>query len=322
LKNIFVILLIISAVFNAEFLLAQKKGIAKSSTSVRADSIKLVSLLRKEALIRKQDSIYEARELMKEKRQQAIDERNEKLEAKRRKKGIPLTQEISIGYRLANDGWGFFANRGFLKIDDPEKPHTLLVWIEFSEKKHPKEKNTSNEVFSTIYPDEPKPLSYKYGKINNFYQFKFGIGNMKPISGKLDKKNVVINWSYSAGISLGLLKPYYLDLIVKEGNGYVRKFAKYEDSTKEYFLDPTNQGYILGGADFTMGIGDIKIKPGFALKSALYFDYSPTKKLFSGIELGTSAEIYAQKIPIMATQKTTSIFFNVYADFRFGKRWE
>jgi hypothetical protein len=61
LKNIFVILLIISAVFNAELLLAQKKGTAKSSTSVRADSIKLVSLLRKEALIRKQDSIYDAR---------------------------------------------------------------------------------------------------------------------------------------------------------------------------------------------------------------------------------------------------------------------
>jgi hypothetical protein len=145
---------------------------------------------------------------------------------------------------------------------------------------------------------------------------------MKPISGKLDKKNVVIYWSYSAGISLGLLKPYYLDLIVKEGNGYVRKFAKFEDSTKEYFLDPTNQGYILGGADFTMGIGEIKIKPGLALKTAMYFDYSPTNKIFSGIELGASAEMYTQKIPIMANIKSNNVFFNVYADFRFGKRWE
>ena len=321
-KNIFFILLLISAVFNADFLHAQKNRTVKSNSSARADSIKLVSQLRKEALIKRQDSIYEARELMKEKRQQAIDERNEKLEAKRRKKGIPLTQEIAVGYRLASDGWSFFANRGILNIDDPEKPHTLFAWIDFSEKKNPKEKNISNEVFSTIYPDEPKPLSYKYGKINNFYQFKFGIGNMKPISGKLDKKNVVICWSYSAGLSLGFLKPYYLDLIVKEGNGYVRKFAKFEDSIKEYFLDPTNQGYILGGADFTMGIGDIKIKPGLALKTAMYFDYSPTKKIFSGIELGASAEIYTQKIPIMAIIKSNNVFFNVYADFRFGKRWE
>ena len=321
-KNIFVILLLISAVFNADFLHAQKNRTVKSNSSARADSIKLVSQLRKEALIKRQDSIYEARELMKEKRQQAIDERNEKLEAKRRKKGIPLTQEIAVGYRIASDGWSFFANRGILNIDDPEKPHTLFAWIDFSEKKNPKEKNISNEVFSTIYPDEPKPLSYKYGKINNFYQFKFGIGNMKPISGKLDKKNVVIYWSYSAGLSLGFLKQYYLDLIVKEGNGYVRKYAKFEDSIKEYFLDPTNQGYILGGADFTMGIGDIKIKPGLAFKTAMYFDYSPTKKIFSGIELGASAEIYTQKIPIMAIIKSNNVFFNVYADFRFGKRWE
>ena len=321
-KNIFFILLLISAVFNADFLHAQKNRTVKSNSSARADSIKLVSQLRKEALIKRQDSIYEARELMKEKRQQAIDERNEKLEAKRRKKGIPLTQEVAVGYRIASDGWSFFANRGILNIDDPEKPHTLFAWIDFSEKKNPKEKNISNEVFSTIYPDEPKPLSYKYGKINNFYQFKFGIGNMKPISGKLDKKNVVIYWSYSAGLSLGFIKPYYLDLIVKEGNGYVRKFAKFEDSIKEYFLDPTNQGYILGGADFTMGIGDIKIKPGLALKTAMYFDYSPTKKIFSGIELGASAEIYTQKIPIMAIIKSNNVFFNVYADFRFGKRWE
>jgi len=322
LKKIFVILLIIGAVFNADNLRAQKKRTVKSHSSLRADSIKMVSQQRKEALIRRQDSIYEARELMKEKRQQAIDERNEKLEAKRRKKGIPLTQEIAAGYRIASDGWSFFANRGFLNLDDPTKSKTLFAWIDFSEKKHPKEKNISNEVFSTIYPDEPKPLSYKYGKINNFYQLKFGIGSMKPISGKLDKKNVVIYWSYSAGISLGLLKPYYLDLIVKEGNGYVRKFAKFEDSTKEYFLDPTNQGYILGGADFTRGIGDIQIKPGLALKSALYFDYSPTKKIFSGIELGASAEMYTQKIPIMANIKSNNVFFNVYADFRFGKRWE
>lgn len=305
----------------SEIVFAQKKSATKSNASLRADSIKLVSQLRKEALIRKQDSIYEARELIKEKRIKEIEERNEKLEAKRRKKGIPLTQEISFGYRLSSDGWGFFLNRGFVKIEDAEKPHTTFALIDLSEKKHPKEKNITNDVFTTLYPDEPKPLSYKYGKINNFYQFKFGIGNTKPLSGKFDRKNVVINWSYNAGISLGLLKPYYLDLILPEGSGFVRKFAKYEDTKEEYFLDLNNQGYILGGADFTMGIGEIKFKPGLALKSGLYFDYSPSKKIFTGIELGASAEIYAQKISIMANN-SSNFFFNVYADFRFGKRWE
>jgi hypothetical protein len=62
LKNFFVILLIIGAVFNADNLRAQKKRTVKSHSSLRADSIRMVSQLKKEALIRRQDSIYEARE--------------------------------------------------------------------------------------------------------------------------------------------------------------------------------------------------------------------------------------------------------------------
>lgn len=288
----------------------------------KADSIKLISKLRKEALIKKQDSIYENREIAKAQRQEAIDIKYEKLEASRRKKGIPFTQEFSFGYRLCTDGWAFFINRGFIKTDDEKGPHTNSFWIDLSEKKHPKEKSITNDIFTALYPNEPKPLSYKYGKINNFYQLKFGIGNSKPISGKLENKNVIINWNYSLGISLGMLKPYYLDLILPEGSGYIRKFAKYEESTKPYFLDTSNQGYILGGANFTKGISEIKFKPGLALKSGFYFDYSPSKKIFTGLELGASAEIYAQKIPIMATVKSSNFFFNLYADFRFGKRWE
>ena len=38
------------------------------------------------------------------------------------------------------------------------------------------------------------------------------------------------------------------------------------------------------------------------------------EKIFSGIELGASAEIYTQKIPIMAIIKSNNVFFNVIGE--------
>ncbi len=269
----------------------------------------------------KSDSLKAARLIETEKRKLAIQAKQNAIQATRKKIIEPLTQEMALGYRWNSDGWSFFVNRGFIKSDN-EPPHTSFLFFDFSEKKHPKESRSLNENFTTINPNEAKPTYYKYGKINNFYQLKIGYGNMRHLTGKLDNKSIVINWVYAGGLSMGMLKPYYLDLLVPEGNVYVRKFEKYSDKTKEYFLDLNNQGTIIGGGSFTKGIGELKIQPGLSARSGFYFDYTATRKLFLGVELGASAELYFKEIPIMATAKNSFYFFNLYADFRIGKRWE
>lgn len=236
----------------------------------------------------------------------------------RKKKIPPLTQEMSFGYRLASDGWSLFVHRGFIHSEDPDQVHTNFVWFDLSEKHHPKESSTLNENYNIVYPNEEKPVSYKYGKINNFYQFKFGYGNTKPLTGRLDKKSIVIHWVYAGGLSLGLLKPYYLYIFTPDG----RTYAKYSEQNKEYFLDLNDQGTIIGGTNFTKGINGIKIQPGLTVRSALNFDYAYSRKSFLGIEIGATAELYFKEIPIMATAKNNAFFVNIYADIRFGKRWE
>ena len=269
----------------------------------------------------KRDSLKVIREQELEKKKREMAEQKANIVATRKKIVAPLTQELSVGFRLCSDGWAFFGQRGFIK-NDGDRVHTSFIWLDIAEKRNPKESRTLNENFSVVNPNELKPLSYKYGKINNFYQLKFGYGNSKPISGRLDKKSVVINCTYAIGLSLGVLKPYYLDLLVPEGNVFVRKFDKYSEENKIYFLDLNNQGTIVGGSSFTKGFNEIKIQPGLALRSGFYFDYSATRKSFLGVEIGASAEFYTKQIPIMINTKNTAYFFNIYADFRFGKRWE
>jgi hypothetical protein len=287
----------------------------KASNSARLEAIKVANEV-------KRDSMETARDLEKEKRALALEEKKLKQQASKKKKIEPLTQEMAVGFRLNSDGWSFLVNRDFIKTEDVEKPHTNFLWFDLSEKKNPKESRTLNENFTVVNPNELKPVSYKYGKINNFYQLKIGYGASKPITGKLDKKSVTINWVYGAGLSLGMLKPYYLDLLIPEGNVYIRKYDKYTEANKESFLDLNNQGTIIGGSDFTKGISEIKLKPGLALRSGFYFDYTSNRKTFLGVEIGISAEIYTQKIPIMINTSNSAYFLNVYADFRFGKRWE
>ncbi len=327
----------------SQTLLAEKKKIVSKTDSLRAantarldsirnfnkarqDSIKAVNIARLDSIKLsnevKRDSMETARELEREKRAIALEDKKLKQKASKKRKIEPLTQEMAVGFRLNSDGWSFLVNRGFIKTVDVEKPHTNGLWFDLSEKKNPKEARTLNENFNVVNPSELKPVSYKYGKINNFYQLKIGYGSSKPITGKLDKKSVTINWVYGAGLSLGMLKPYYLDLLIPEGNVYIRKYDKYTEANKESFLDLNNQGTIVGGSDFTKGISEIKLKPGLALRSGFYFDYTSNRKTFLGIEIGLSAEIYSQKIPIMINTNNSAYFLNVYADVRFGKRWE
>ncbi len=232
------------------------------------------------------------------------------------KKPNPITEELSVGIRFCSDGWALVAERGFIKVDENK---TNFVYAELSEKKHPKESKYLNEPFIALYPDQIKPLPYKYGKINNFYAFKFGVGQKRKISGKLDRKSVLIHWVYSGGISIGLLKPYYLELASPIGNNeYERVVGKYEDvKYKELFLSDD----IIGGTSFTKGIGEIQLKPGLQLRTGFNFDFAPTQHSLLIVELGTSLEIYTSKIELMAKSKNTGTFINLYADFKLGKRW-
>ncbi len=59
-----------------------------------------------------------------------------------------------------------------------KQPGGYYFQIELNEKKHPKEKRTSYAVGAF------NVNSVIYGKTNNFYQLKFGMGQQRVIGGK------------------------------------------------------------------------------------------------------------------------------------------
>jgi hypothetical protein len=228
------------------------------------------------------------------------------------KKPKPISKELSGGIRLNTDGWSVFAERGTVKSEERESDffYSLrYMLIEFSEKKHPKEKRTSSGGGG---PEASN--SYVFGKVNNFYTFKLGYGNRRMIAGKPDPGTVSVHWIYNGGLSIGMLKPYYLNI----ANG---ESIKYTDDNRDKFLAGYN---IIGAAGFVEGLKETKVVPGLHARTGLHFDFAPRekKKTKLAIETGISAELYTKKIELMANQKAVPYFVNLYLSFQFGRRWE
>ncbi len=239
------------------------------------------------------------------------------------KRPKPVKHELSGGVRLNTDGWSLFMDRGKVKSTDrtTDYYYDLNFWqIEFGEKKHPQEIKRTNTIGSSVESSKP----FIYGKVSNFYSLKVGYGKRKLIAGKpelneeVEPGHVSIHWVYLGGISIGLEKPYYIDVLVNRGGANVRETLRYSDTTKEDFLQ---QHLVIGSAGFGKGIGETKIVPGIHGKTGLHFDFATSKKSKLAVETGLAFEMYIRSIEMMANQDSRPYFLNAYVSFQFGKRW-
>lgn len=212
-------------------------------------------------------------------------------------------KQFVMGVQLRTNGYGGFLEMGRMKTNRK----TNIYRLDITEIKNQKEEKSPN---GSIIFGNP----YIYGKLNNFYQATFGFGQQYILGQKGNKNGVAVTAVYSGGLALGLLRPYYLEVI--NPNGGENIIIKYNSKDSALFLGPT----IIGGAGFSKGWNELKIKPGGFVKAALRFDYGRFNEVVSGIEAGVSAEFYGSKIPILYAQKEKQFFFQGYIALLFGRR--
>jgi hypothetical protein len=217
-------------------------------------------------------------------------------------------RDFSVGGRLNTDGWGGFVEMGYRK----SRKKVNYFQFEFGEKKSDKEVKKSGGYSFTNRP-------YIYGKQNNFYQVKLGVGQRYLIGGKANKNGVEVDAVYYGGLSLGLLKPYYLNMITENGEN---KDVKYDPAKPEEFLASPN---INGAGGFGKGWNNLSVVPGLHAKLGMRFDWAHFNEVVSALEVGMNAEMYTKKIPIMVVSEgvdhNKQFFFNAYVSIQFGKRW-
>ncbi len=238
------------------------------------------------------------------------EERKQRINAlvKQEEEGVIAYRKHNVfGIKLTNDGYGFFYEHG--RAQSIKK--ALLFQLDFSERRDPKEKKQANP----FAPASP----FVFGKINYFYPLKLGVQQQILFGNKSNKNGVAVTGNFGGGLSLGLLRPYYLE--INDSTGTTRRSIKYDSPDSAIFANPEALTALqISATGFTKGWNEIKVKPGAYAKAALRFDYGSYNEVVSALEVGVTGEYYFSKIPQLVFTKQKNFFVNVYIALVFGKR--
>lgn len=228
-------------------------------------------------------------------------------------KGIIYNREFAVNFRLHTHGYSFGANIGTLQTY-----YRTKYWqFELGELKHAKEFRQSWDSPSSINGRVSK--AFKYGKQNNLFVLRAGLGAKRYFSEKAKHKGVAVGISYEGGATLGILKPYYLDL--QAGDGNLTYAARYTEDTATRFLDINK---IHGSAAWTNGFGHLSLLPGAHARFAVHFDWGAFDEYLKSFEGGIMVDAFAKKAPIMVELEGVEnnfLFLNLFLNLQFGKRW-
>jgi hypothetical protein len=188
--------------------------------------------------------------------------------------------------------------------------------VDLLEIKAPNQEKTYNDNFIN-------PKYYYYGKLNNLYVLRAGLGSQRLLNRKPYWGGVEVRYFYSGGLSLGLAKPVYLyisyyksDLVV-----FATKTEKF-DPTKNYPVTTPDYTYdIYGRAPVFTGFSEIKPYPGLYVKGGFSFDFGVMNDRVKALEIGLVLDGYPKGIPIMAFRDPYQFFLTGYFSFYFGKRF-
>jgi hypothetical protein len=234
-------------------------------------------------------------------------------------KGLVYDKELSFDLRLHTNGWAIATNIGRIK----SYYKTKYYHIEIGELKHPKEHRHSFD-----YPNQfsnRTSKSFVFGKENNLYAIRAGVGIKRYYSEKAKRKGVAVGISYEGGPTLGLLKPYYLDFWRTEDGDPTNIYLvseKYDGTNANTFLDNNS---IYGASGFTKGFSEIRPIPGLHGKISVHFDWGAFDQYVKAFEAGIMVDVFLKKTPIMVSEvefaENRPYFINLYLTLQLGKRW-
>ena len=149
---------------------------------------------------------------------------------------------------------------------------------------------------------------YVFGKQNYLFAVRPQYGREINIFRKSSEGGVNINAILAGGPSIGILKPYYIQVAYGRGN--------YRDE----IFDPAKHtlNNIAGSGGFFEGFGNSEIVPGVNLKAALNFELDAFRQSNISLEIGFLAEAYTKQINIMAITENRSVFTSGYVTIFFG----
>lgn len=229
--------------------------------------------------------------------------------------GFVYNNEWSIEGGIHTGGWSVGYNTGIINTY-----YKTTFWhFGFEEVKSPRESSVSTSDQGGNGSRSSR--LYIYGKQATLFNLQAGYGVKRSFSEKSDKNGLGVGMSYCFGANLGLVKPYYLDILeINQGQAtqQMPKPTRYTPETESLFLQ---QNRIEGASLFTYGFNQITPIPGIFGRIGVHLDWGEGEEFVRAAEVGVKLNAYPVKIPIMVTaMDNQSTFVNFYLILQFGQR--
>ena len=156
---------------------------------------------------------------------------------------------------------------------------------------------------------------YVYGKLNYVYVVRFGYGEERRIFGKPYWGGIETRWTYEAGASLALLKPYYYYVVNYQSDGSGSYYETIEEQTFSPGID------ILGKGSFIKGIAETRPSPGLHASLGLSFEIGKTRTRVHAINIDVKAECFPLGVSIMDSERNKRLFVTFMLSYNWGKRF-
>lgn len=223
---------------------------------------------------------------------------------------------LSIGVRSNSSGW-----TGLISYQHRiNRIQSHFLQLSFSEIIH--EKQIKQQRQNSTYPYLGSSSPFIFGKINKAYQVQLGYGREYLLLPGVLEGNLSVSLRCQSGVSLALMKPYYLKLIyvnyTPDEHAYVLE-EKYSETNQDHFL---NAGGILGAAKWKQGLREMKYIPGAYLDASIAIEPIKNKTFIKVVSLGANLSVQSKQLEIMADQKAYPWTLCLYAGLSIGKRWK
>lgn len=214
--------------------------------------------------------------------------------------------EWTAGFFLSTRGWGFDYTKSKVKNNKFKN----LWQVSLQEIRGMTEKRT---------PGQPSPngtyKGYYFGKENKLFTLDVLFGKQKKIANHGRRKGVELAYNYKIGGTLGLAKPYYMQMYIFElGRD---EAVKYTGDNDDVFFESV----IISGSGFSKGINEIKLYPGGIAKVGFVVDFADRREIIKSVEVGGQLQVFYKRVPIMVLEQDHFIHPNLYLKMMFGKRY-
>ncbi len=224
--------------------------------------------------------------------------------------GVVYTEELTFDFFAHTSGMGVGVKFGEMET----YYRTTFYHIEIGTMRHPKEVRQSNRI--SLFSVLSRP--YIYGKQNSLYTLRAGWGTKRYFSEKARRKGIAVGVSYQYGATLGLIKPYYLELRGERDGPFGNvNSVRYSEEEHDRFLD---RSLIEGHSGFFKGFTEMGFAPGIHLKGGMHFAWGAFEERVRALELGVQIDVFFRDIEIMIIEDNRPYFVNLYLTLQLGRR--